>query len=121
MNAYLCPDCQVGLKFDHENPAPAVDAAGGIHVTTGKCPSCEGLFGRRYGTVVPVTPTGDSFRWVNKGREIVSIEWYSHRLEWHGLVYDDGDYERVPGGLEDAAALAESLKLVLMPDTVGMA
>ncbi len=57
---------------------------------------------------------------VNEGREIVGIVWYSHRPEWHELVYDNNDYERVPGGLEDAAGLAESLKLVLMPDTVGM-
>ena len=61
MSSYLCPDCQVGLNFDHESPAPAVDAAGGIHITTGKCPSCGKLFGRRYGATVPVTPTGDSF------------------------------------------------------------
>jgi len=56
----------------------------------------------------------------NERREIVSIAWYSHRPDWHELVYDNNDYERVPAGLEDAAALAESLKFVAMPDTVGM-
>jgi len=53
---------------------------------------------------------------VNDGREIVSIEWYSHRPDWHELTYDDGDVERVPGNLEDAAALAEALKLALAPE-----
>ncbi|HLN43951.1 MAG TPA: hypothetical protein VK215_15950 [Acidimicrobiales bacterium] len=56
MSNYLCPDCDVDLTFARDNPAPATDAAGGIHVVTGKCPSCDGLFGRRYGEVVPVTP-----------------------------------------------------------------
>lgn len=53
---YLCPDCQVVLTFAPDSPAPATDAAGGVHVVTGVCPSCGGLFGRRYGEIVPVTP-----------------------------------------------------------------
>ena len=55
MSNYLCPDCQVGLTFAPDSPGPAVDAAGGVHVVTGVCPSCGGLFGRRYGVIVPVT------------------------------------------------------------------
>jgi len=47
-------------------------------------------------------------------RTIVSIAWYSHRPDWHELTYDTGDVERVPGTLEDAAALAEGLKLELV-------
>ena len=62
----------------------------------------------------------DDFQSVNEEREIVSIEWYPHRPEWHELVYDNGNYERVPGGLEDAAALAEVLKLEPMPESPGM-
>ena len=57
---------------------------------------------------------------MSDGREIVSITWYSHRPDWHELVYDNGDYERVPGGVEDAAGLAEALKLELMPERAGM-
>jgi hypothetical protein len=51
---------------------------------------------------------------VDEGREIASIVWFSHRPDWHELVYSDGADERVPGGLEDAAALAESLKMELI-------
>jgi len=54
---YLCPECQVVLTFAPDSPTPATDAAGGIHVVTGVCSSCGGLFGRRYGAIVPVTPT----------------------------------------------------------------
>jgi len=50
---------------------------------------------------------------VNEGREIVSIVWYAHRPDWHELVYADGDFQRVPGTLEDAAALAEALQMEL--------
>jgi len=56
---------------------------------------------------------------VNEGREIVSIVWYSHRPDWHELTYADGDFERVPGTLEDAAALAEALKMKLVSDQSG--
>jgi len=59
---YLCPDCQVVLTFAPDSPAPAVDAAGGVHVVTGVCTSCGGLFGRRYGVIVPVTATDDPLR-----------------------------------------------------------
>jgi len=61
MSNYLCPDCKVDLVFPHENAAPATDAAGGIHIVTGRCLSCGGLFGRRYGEVVPVTPFDKPF------------------------------------------------------------
>jgi len=55
---------------------------------------------------------------VDEGREIVSIVWYSHRPDWHEVVYSDADYRRLPGTLEDAAALAEALGLevVTSPD-----
>ena len=56
----------------------------------------------------------------NEGQEIVSIAGYLHRPDWHELIYDNDAYERVPGGLEDAAALAEALKLEMMPERVGM-
>ena len=51
-------------------------------------------------------------------REIVSVIWYPHRPDWHEVVYSDGDFARLPGPLEDTAALAESLglKLVTTPD-----
>ena len=49
-----------------------------------------------------------------EGREPVSVIWYQHRPDWHELVFDDGGYERVPGGLEDAASLSEALKLELV-------
>ena len=48
------------------------------------------------------------------GREIVSIVWYPHRPDWHEVVYADGDCQRLPGTLEDAAALAEALRLELV-------
>jgi len=51
---------------------------------------------------------------VNEGREIVSIMWFPHRPDWHELVYPDGEFQRVPGTLEDTAALAEALKLELV-------
>jgi len=57
---------------------------------------------------------------VNEGREIVSIAWYSHRPDWHELLYADGGYERVLGGLETAEALAMALKLERMPHGLGM-
>jgi hypothetical protein len=62
------------------------------------------------------SPAWLSFTPVIEGREIVSIEWYSHRPDWHELAYSDGDYERVPGGLVDAAALAEALKMELVTE-----
>jgi len=40
--------------------------------------------------------------------------WFPHRPDWHELVYTDGDFERVPGTLADASALAEALKLELV-------
>jgi hypothetical protein len=40
-------------------------------------------------------------------RTIVSIVWYPLRPDWYELTYDNGDYERVVGTLEDATALAE--------------
>ena len=52
-------------------------------------------------------------------RTIVSIAWYPHRPDWHELTYDNGDYERVPGTLEDAAALAEALKMESVPTRGG--
>jgi len=51
---------------------------------------------------------------VNEGRQVVSIVWYPHRPDWHEVVYSDGEYQRYPGTLEDAAALAESLRLELV-------
>jgi len=51
---------------------------------------------------------------VNEGREIVSIMWYPHRPDWHEVVYADGDYQRLPGTLQDAVALAGALKLKLV-------
>lgn len=53
---------------------------------------------------------------VNEGREIVSIVWYSHRPDWHEVVYSDGQYQRLLGTLEDAAALADALRMVLVSD-----
>jgi hypothetical protein len=53
---YRCPNCGTRLTFSADNPAPATDAAGGIHLLTAECPTCRGLFGRRYGEAVPVTP-----------------------------------------------------------------
>jgi len=51
-------------------------------------------------------------------RAIVSIVWYPHRPDWHEVVYSDGDYGRLPGTLDDAAAFAEALglELVTTPD-----
>jgi len=60
-----------------------------------------------------------TFTLVNDGREIVSIVWYPHRPDWHELSFDNGDFERVPGTLEDAAALAEALKLELVSEQGG--
>jgi len=48
-------------------------------------------------------------------RTIVSIVWYPHRPDWHEVVYSNGDYERVPGTQADAAALAETLGMELVP------
>ena len=56
---------------------------------------------------------------MNEGREIVSIVWYSYRPDWHELVYSDGDYERVPGSLADATALAEGLQFELVSERGG--
>ena len=47
-------------------------------------------------------------------RTIMSIVWYSHRPDWHELTFETGACERVPGSLEDAAALAEALKMDLV-------
>ena len=49
-----------------------------------------------------------------EGREIVSVMWFRHRPDWHELLYSDGDYERVLGGLDDASALAQGLKMELV-------
>jgi len=56
---------------------------------------------------------------VNEGREIVSIMWFPHRPDWHEVVYSDGDSGRLPGTLEDAAALAESLRLEFVTTSDG--
>jgi hypothetical protein len=45
---------------------------------------------------------------------IASIMWVAHRPESHELRYPDGRCEHVQGGLEDAVALAESLRMVLV-------
>ena len=55
-----------------------------------------------------VREPGTSFDLDKAKRTAVTIVWYSHRPDWHELVFSDGDYERVPGTLEDAAALAEA-------------
>ena len=46
---------------------------------------------------------------MNSEHEIVSIAWYEHRPDWYEVSYDDGDFERVPGGARDADAVAQIL------------
>jgi len=52
-------------------------------------------------------------------RTVVSIAWYTHRPDWHEVVYSDGHYARLPGSLKDAAALAEALEMDVVPDQDG--